>query len=137
MKKLDMKSIATFAALCIALGKKEEDYNVEAATTNANKAAICKKRVQLITNGYNGDKKANMADTSQYKYLAIVQFIPDPTAPAGFRLAFLGFGLDYSDAFLGARPYLLDSNDVEPAFEQWKAEYEQWMQYEALSLMED
>ena len=137
MKKIDMTLIANFAALCIALGKKEEDYNVEAASTNAQKAFVYLSRLKLIAKGYNGNKKVNMADIKHRKYYAWVYYNPDSEGLAGFRLSFDGYGYDDSNADLGARPYFLDSGDVEPAFEQWKSEFEGFAQYEALSLMED
>lgn len=132
----DYQSIKTFADVCTAMGKDEQNYNVEAATTNEDKADICLKRVKLIAKAINGPQKLNLADTTQLKYGIWVWVNPDTDSPAGFRLSFFGCIYDFANARLGARPLFADGERGEYAFHQFQAEFEQQMQYEALALME-
>jgi len=131
-----MNSIG-FAELCAAKGKNEADYDVAAATTYAGKEAVFLKRLRLVACGYNGDKKVNMADTGQRKWYHWFWIEKDHTVSGGFRLAFGGSISDYADAFLGARPYFLKEDDLEPAFEHWKEEFEGFMQNGALALLNE
>ena len=132
-----MNGLDGFAALCAALGKNEANYDVSAASTYTDKAAVYLKRLKLIASGYNGGKKVNLADTNQRKYYAWCWIEKDESVSGGFRLAFSGSVFGVAGAGLGARPYFLNDDDVKPAFEKWQAEFEGWMQNEALALMNE
>ncbi len=140
MTKKKLMQIVTFAAVCAALSKNENDYDVSKGDTAAMKAFICLNRLKLICKLYNGDKKPNLADTSQYKYYPwawIEEKAEDDSRPFGFRLSYLAFVYDGSNSNLGARPYLLESDYVEHVFKTFKQEYEQWIYWENMSFQED
>lgn len=132
----DYQSIKTFTDVCTAMDKDEQHYNVEAATTNEDKADICLKRVKLIAKAINGPQKLNLADTTQLKYGIWAWVNTDTDSPAGFRLSFVVCGYVFTVADLGARPLFADSERGKYAFHQFQSEFEQQMQYEALALME-
>ena len=128
-----MERLKTFADVCAATGKNEQDYIVPDAATDEEKAALYLKRVKLIAKALNGDRKVSMADTSQRKYYPWFRVIPDGNSPGGFRLSFFGYDCDDDYSSLGVRPYFLESEHATYAGEQWQAEFEAWAQYEDLS----
>ena len=134
--KIDMNSIG-FAKLCAAKGKNEADYDVAAAPTYAGKEAVFLKRLRLIASGYNGGKKVKMADTNQRKWYHFLWIEEDETVSGGFRLSFIGSDYGIAPAALGARPYFLKEEDLEPSFDHWKAEFEGFMQNGALALLNE
>ena len=137
MTKTQLRKLKTFAAICKAAGKKESDYDVSQGKNAAEKAFICLNRLKLICKQFNGKEKPNMADTNQNKYYPWGWIESDDSRPFGFRLSFSDYDYDSARSDLGARPYLLDSDDVEHVFETFKAEYEEWQYWENMSFQED
>lgn len=135
----DYTQLTTFAAICAAQGKDENDYDTAKATTNKQLADLYKDRTQLIAKAVNGPVKINIADTDQYKYGLWCWVNPcevDEKHPAGCRLSFCGCGFDLTVANLGARPLFVDEERGQFAFETFQEEFELQLNYEALALME-
>lgn len=127
--------IKTFADVCSEAGVNEEDYRIPDTGTPEQSAAMYSKRLKLIAQVFNGDWKANMADTSQYKYYPWFRIDPNSSKLSGFGLSSYDcvYGCGATHSALGVRPYFKDSDTAIYVGKQFIAEYEGFAQYENLS----
>jgi hypothetical protein len=131
-----LQELPDFAAICNYHGKKEADYDVDKGKDAEQKLSICLRRLRLIYKTFNKGKKPNIANTDQWKYYPWAWIKKDKKSRFGFRLDFLGYVRADNSSYLGARPYLLDSSDVEPVFNQYREEHEQMEYYNNLANQE-
>ena len=87
MKNVDFKSLTSFAAICAAMGKNEQDYTISADATNEVNEAIARKRLTLLSKAANGNKKVDLTDPKKWKYTPYHIIITDSSSPFGFRLS--------------------------------------------------
>ena len=126
----------TFAEICAAQGKNEQDYIIPADASNEAKFQICTKRLWLISRAYNGDEKVEFANINQTKYTPWHRIIPDSSRLFGFRLSFNDYVFGRSGSTLGARPPFLDSDDAISVGQHFPEEFEQWYYYMNLAYQE-
>jgi hypothetical protein len=122
-----MDWVNTFELVCAAAGVSESDYAIPVAGSAKNKANAFEARLELIERVFNGDWVANLADTTQKKYYAWGNILPDSSRPFGFRLSYGDYGYVGSYSDLGARPYFKDGARAIYVFKTFTAEYEGWL----------
>ena len=137
MTKKQLQALKTFTDICNAQGKNESDYDPSKVKAAWEKAAIHLRRLKLICKPFNGGETPKLADIKQRKNYAWAWIEEDSSRPFGFRLSYYDFGFDYSGSYLGARPYLLDSDWVEHVFNTFILEFEEWMYWENMSFQEE
>ncbi len=129
MKNIIFSTLTSFAAVCVALGKNEQDYAINPSDSNVVNEAMSRKRLLLLAEAANGDKKVDLLNTAQWKYTPWHRIILDDSGPFGFRLSCDVFDFGISNSSLGARPPFLRSSDATHAGQQFVEEFEQWMYY--------
>jgi hypothetical protein len=125
-----MSKFTSFAAMCAAAGKNEQDYQVLDTNPAKVNAAICADRMQVMAKAYNGDRKVDLTDTSQIKYTPYHWIEKDESSRFGFRLGFSGCGGACVRSFLGARPPFVDKNEAVEAGKDHVEEFEQWLYWQ-------
>jgi len=130
------KTFATFADICAAQGKNEQDYAISPTASNWDNFSTCTKRLWLYSKAYNDGKPVEFANISQTKYTPYHRIIPDTSRPFGFRLSCNDFAYDFSFSHLCARPPFLDSSAAIHVGQQHPEEFEQWYHYMQLAYQE-
>lgn len=129
--------IKTFTDLCIMAEIYDKDsmkkYIIHNKDTYKQKADKYLERLMLFETVFNAGVLVDMANTDQRKYYPYHKIIVDKSDPAGFRLSFFVCRYDDAAAFLGARPYFLNSAHAQFVGTHFIAEYEGWAQNFQLS----
>ena len=126
----------SFAEICAATGKNEQDYNLPAEASNKVKFQICTDRLWLYAKAYNKGKPVVFTDTDQWKYTPWHKIIPDASRPFGFRLSYDVYVYTFTFAGLGARPPFLHADNAIEVGQNFIEEFEQWYYYMTLAFQE-
>ncbi len=127
--KQSFTQMNTFAEVCAALGKNEQDYAINPDASNEVNEAMCRKRLLLLSKAAYGDGMPVLTNTKQWKYTPVHIIQKDNDAPFGFRLSFGGYVYDCVYSNLGARPPFPTRADSDHAGMQFTEEFTQWMYY--------
>lgn len=126
----------TFELVCQAAGKDvyeyevqeydEDDMDAEDIKRNLDQ---CAARLELIGMVFREGRKMDFTDTTVNKYYPYHQIIPDKEERFGFRLSCSGYVYVYDVAFLGARPFVFDSDTAKFIGTTFIDEYAQFLFY--------
>jgi hypothetical protein len=124
--------IKTFADVCDERGVVADAYRISGAINVFEQLKLQIQRLQLIAATFNGDWRADMANTSQAKYYPWFNVLADKAYPGGFRLSFRDYGYDHGLSNLGVRLYFKDSETATYVGKQFIGEYEGLMRIQQL-----
>jgi len=94
--------VKSFEEACARLNIGTELPDVSTFPDDLQKHVIATYKLSRILKVNNGDWKADLADTDQYKYYPWFR-IAKKEGPSGFGLSFLAYDYDRSPSSLGAR----------------------------------